>query len=79
MSMAARRGEVVAQQDYGFGPRAVGSWFDRRRIDVREPGEIGFWAKFFGVEEIAILMAVDKVGTEARRVRKYLQDSPPLH
>jgi uncharacterized protein DUF3606 len=79
MSMAVRRGEVVAQQDYGFGPRAVGPWFDRRRIDVREPGEIGFWAKFFGVEEIAILMAVDKVGTEARRVRKYLQDSPPLH
>ena len=80
MSMAVRRGEVVAQQqDYGFGTRAVGPWFDRRRIDVREPGEIGFWAKFFGVEEIAILKAVDKVGTEARRVRRYLQESHLLH
>jgi uncharacterized protein DUF3606 len=69
----------VSQQDYGFGTRAQGPWFDRRRIDVCEPGEICFWAKFFGVEEIAILKAIDKVGTEARRVRKYLQDASPLH
>jgi len=69
----------VAQHDYGFGVRAPGPWSDKRRIDVFEPGEIDFWAKFFGVEEIAILRAVDKVGTEARRVRKYLQERYLLH
>jgi hypothetical protein len=69
----------VAQQDYGFGARAQGPWFDKRRIDVCEPGEIDFWAKFFGVDSIEILVAVDKVGTEARRVRKFLQDRDPLH
>jgi hypothetical protein len=54
-------------------------WLDTRRIDVREPGEIDFWAKAFGVEGLAILLAVDKVGTEALRVREFLQQHQYLH
>ena len=70
------------QEDFGFGIRwskPGERWFDKRRIDVREPGEIEFWAKFFGVEGIEILLAVDKVGTEASRVRQYLKQHPSLH
>jgi hypothetical protein len=73
---------VREQQDYGFGKRwskPGERWFDTRRIDVREPGEIEFWAKFFGVSGVAILFAVDKVGTEAIRVRRYLEQSGSLH
>jgi hypothetical protein len=54
-------------------------WFDARRIDVREPGEIEFWSKFFGVTGVALLFAIDKVGTEAVRVRQYLQQHSYLH
>ncbi len=55
------------QQDYGFGVRQS------------KPGEIDFWAKFFGVDGVTILYAVDKVGTEALRVRQYLEQNPFLH
>jgi hypothetical protein len=72
----------VRQQDYGFGIRHQPTgepWFDTRRIDVLEPGEIDFWAKFFGVDGVTILYAVDKVGTEAARVRRYLEQHGSLH
>ena len=72
----------VRQQDYGFGVRQqpMGErWFDTRRIDVREPGEIDFWAKFFGVDGTTILSAVDKVGTQAAHVRKFLEKHGSLH
>jgi hypothetical protein len=70
------------QHDYGFGKRQTKPgerWFDTRKIDVREPGEIEFWAKFFGVEGVSILWAVDKVGTQASRVRKYLEQNAWRH
>lgn len=70
------------EQDYGFGKRVMKPgerWFDTRRIDVREPGEIHFWAKFFGVDAVSILYAVDKVGTQALRVRQYLEQNGSLH
>jgi hypothetical protein len=73
---------VQEQHDFGFGKRHTKPgerWFDTRRIDVREPGEIEFWAKFFGVTGIAVLCAVDKVGTQAARVRKFLEQNPALH
>ncbi len=64
----------VVQEETQAGP-----WFDSRRIDVCEPGEIGFWAKYFGVDEVSVLFAVDKVGTEAIRVRQYLEQHQALH
>jgi hypothetical protein len=75
-------GRAVSQHDYGFGIRYTRPgerWFDTRRIDVREPGEIEFWAKFFGVEDRTLLVAIDKVGTEAIRVKQYLKQHPRLH
>lgn len=69
-------------QDYGFGIRQSKPgerWFDTRRIDILKPGEIDFWAKFFGVDGMTVLYAVDKVGTEALRVRQYLEQHPALH
>ena len=72
----------MSQQDYGFGARWMKPgerWLDTRRIDVREPGEIEFWAKAFGVEGVSILLAVDKVGTEAARVQQFLRQHPFLH
>jgi hypothetical protein len=73
---------VQEQHDYGFGRRYSKPgerWFDTRRIDVREPGEIEFWAKFFGVSGIAVLCAIDKVGTQAVRVRKFLEQNTARH
>ena len=70
------------QEDFGFGIRRSKPgerWYDTRRIDVRQPGEIEFWAKFFGVAGGSILYAVDKVGTQAVRVRQFLQQHPFLH
>lgn len=54
-------------------------WRDTRRIDVREPGEIEYWSKSFGVDGFALLVAIDKVGTEAARVGEYLRQHPSLH
>ena len=70
------------KHDHGFGAswmKPGERWFDTRRIDVRQPGEIEFWTKFFGVDGITLLFAVDKVGTEAVRVRQFLQQHPALH
>lgn len=70
------------QNNYGFGKRHSKPgerWFDTRRIDVREPGEIDFWAKFFGVNGFAILSAIDKVGTSALQVRRFLEQGPRPH
>ena len=70
------------QEDFGFGVsqgRPGERWFDTRRIDVLEAGEIEFWSKVFGVDGNAILYAVDKVGTEAIRVRQFLAQHPFLH
>lgn len=73
----------MREQDYGFGKRHTKPgerWFDKRRIDVREPGEIDFWSKFFGVNGVQLLCAIDKVGTSALQVRKFLeQQNPRLH
>jgi hypothetical protein len=72
----------VREQDYGFGKRYTKPgerWFDTRKIDVREPGEIEFWAKFFGVDGFSILFAVDKVGVQAVRVRRFLEQHPWQH
>lgn len=72
----------MREQDYGFGKRHTKPgerWFDKRRIDVREPGEIDFWSKFFGVNGVQLLCAIDKVGTSALQVRKFLEQNPRLH
>ncbi len=68
--------------DYGFGVRHTRPgerWFDTRRIDVREPGEIDFWVKFFGVDVATVYHAIDKVGTQAAQVRQYLEQHGSLH
>ena len=72
----------MRELNYGFGKRYTKPgerWFDTRRIDVREPGEIDFWAKFFGVDGFSILYAIDKVGTEALRVRRFLEKNAWRH
>ncbi|MGE5097024.1 MAG: DUF3606 domain-containing protein [Betaproteobacteria bacterium] len=72
----------MRELDYGFGVRQQRpgeSWSDTRRIDVREPGEIDFWAKFFGVDGVTILFAVDKVGTQAAKVREFIEQHGGLH
>lgn len=47
-------------------------WADRRRIDILDPEERTFWAKFLGVEEHELLAAVDKVGSNVEKVREYI-------
>jgi len=79
-SSVVRQGQ--RQKDYGFGIRVQKPgerWADTRRIDVREPGELDFWTKLFGVDLMALMVAVDKVGTEASRVRQYLERRGPVH
>lgn len=48
-------------------------WADRRRIDATDDRDRVFWAKFFGIEEPELLEAIDKVGTAAEDVRRYVQ------
>jgi hypothetical protein len=48
-------------------------WSDASRIDLIDPQERVFWTKFFGVEEEELFKAVDKVGTSAEKVRRYLE------
>lgn len=72
----------MSYQDCGFGEswmRPGEPWRDTRRIDVREPGEIEYWAKSFGVDNFTLLVAIDKVGTEAVRVGEFLRRHPSLH
>ena len=47
-------------------------WADSRRIAILEERDRIYWSKFFGVEEDDLLVAVDKVGSEAEKVRQYL-------
>ena len=47
-------------------------WADSRKIDILEERDRTYWAKFFGVEDDALMVAVDKVGTDAEKVRQYL-------
>ena len=47
-------------------------WADSRRIDILEERDRAYWSKFFGVDEDDLMVAVDKVGTEAEKVRQYL-------
>lgn len=54
-------------------------WSDRRRINVLDEDERAFWAKFFGVEAGELMEAVDKVGTAAEDVRRYVQEQLTPH
>ena len=47
-------------------------WSDERRIDMLDGRDRAYWAKFFGVELVDLMQAVDKVGSSAERVRQYL-------
>ena len=47
-------------------------WADSRRIDMLDELDRTYWAKFFGVEESDLMVAVDKVGSAAEQVREYL-------
>jgi hypothetical protein len=47
-------------------------WADARRIDILDERDRLYWAKFLGVEEEDLMVAVDKVGTQAEKVRQYL-------
>ena len=48
-------------------------WSDERRIDIRDGRDVAYWVKFFGVEEQDLLVAIDKVGSSAEKVRQHLQ------
>ena len=47
-------------------------WGDTRRIDILDEHDRTYWMKFLGVEDDDLMVAVDKVGTEAEKVRQYL-------
>lgn len=47
-------------------------WSDGRRINALDPVDFDYWTKFFGVEGIDLLRAVDKVGTSIDEVKNYL-------
>ena len=47
-------------------------WADSRRIDMLDERDRAYWAKFFGVEQGDLMVAVDKVGSDAEKVREYL-------
>jgi uncharacterized protein DUF3606 len=50
---------------------------DRRRIDVHEPYELGYWSRKFGVSREELADAVRKVGTNAEDVAIELGKSYP--
>ena len=39
---------------------------------MRDAYERHYWSKFFGVDEVALLDAIDSVGTAAEDVRRHL-------
>lgn len=45
---------------------------DPRRIDILEPEELSFWTKALDVSAYELLVALDKVGTSADSVRRFL-------
>lgn len=47
-------------------------WADSRRIDILDERDRIYWCKFLGVDDGDLMVAVDKVGTEAEKVREYL-------
>lgn len=46
---------------------------DRRRIDVGETYELGYWSRKFGVTREELAEAVQKVGTKAEDVARELR------
>ena len=46
-------------------------WSDGRRVNVMDPVDVGYWTKFFGVEEIDLYKGVDKVGTSVEHLKDY--------
>jgi hypothetical protein len=51
---------------------------DRRRIDVHDPYELGYWSRKFGVSREELADAVQKVGTNAEDVAIELGQSYPV-
>lgn len=45
---------------------------DSGRIDVNDPVEVRNWTKALGVSAVELKEAVEKVGTSAKAVKKYL-------
>ena len=48
---------------------------DPERIDATRDDEIRWWAKELGVSNVAILDAVEKVGSSVREVRRHLDQA----
>jgi len=46
---------------------------DRQRINLHQDYEVRDWAKKFGVSADELRMAVDAVGSEAKKVEEYLK------
>ena len=46
---------------------------DRRRIDLQQPYELGYWSRKFGVPEHELAEAVQKVGPTADAVARELR------
>ena len=53
-------------------------WTDSRHISTLDSQEVHYWAKFLGVDEHDILVALDKVGPSVERVRQYLHLRSPV-
>jgi hypothetical protein len=51
-------------------------WHDPRQIDLLNGNERRFWAKALDVRVADLFAAVDKVGTSAEKVRRYLESHP---
>jgi hypothetical protein len=49
------------------------------RIDIEEPDELRYWTRTLAVTEEQLKVAVHEIGTQASRVREYLEQgsSPP--
>ncbi len=48
---------------------------DSGRIDINDPNEVSNWTKALGVSEAELKKAVNKVGTSAEAVKKYLKSN----
>jgi len=47
---------------------------DAGRINMNEPYEVEYWTKTFNVSKAELLQAVEKVGTSADEVKKFLEE-----
>jgi hypothetical protein len=45
---------------------------DRSRINVNQPHEMSYWSKKFGVSEVELRNAVERVGPMADKVEQHL-------